>query len=180
MTTRVFLDWVPRRPGLGLLLIAGVVTAGGCGGVRTNVRFDAVAPFEEYESFEWLPAVGPDSAVALDRALHDAVAPLLIARGYEEVEANADFWVYAHAGPRGFDFGRVYRRYRIRPSPGLGADPDPDELGREVLVLDVIDRRRREVVWRGIATRVFAASDGRILRLADAVPALLEPFPPKP
>lgn len=161
---------------LFLVVLAGVVS--GCAGIRKTVEFDPAVNFGEYEHFEWATdAAGiedSDDRMAI-RAVFDRY---LKARGYRWVRANPDFLVHFHMAPEGIDFPEAYRTLGYRPSRNLPINLDGRSYPPDALIFDVIDRASRELVWRGVATRVFDAETGRFVRMELGVEVIMRGFPP--
>jgi uncharacterized protein DUF4136 len=161
-----------------LLLLGVVAVLSGCAGIRKTVNYDGTVGFREYERYEWAAdAAGiEDSTEHLEiRAVFDAH---LQSRGYQHVSANPDFLVNIHVAQEGIDFPDAYRRFQYRPSRNLPINLDGRPIPADALVFDVIDRASRELVWRGVATRVFDAATGRFVRMPLGVEILMRDFPP--
>lgn len=161
------------------LLVLGLVAIGSaCAGIRTTVEYDPVVSFQGYERYEWAtdPAGVTDSPQRL--VIHSEFDAHLKARGYQWVRANPDFLVHFHMAPEGVDFPESYRTLGYRPSRNLPVNLDGREYPSDALIFDVIDRDSRELVWRGVATRVFDSATGRFVRMKLGVEILLRGFPP--
>jgi len=162
-----------------LLLLVVALASSGCAGIRKTVDYDPAVSFHEYEGFGWATdAAGveeSDERKAV-RAVFDAY---LTAGGYRWVRgANPDFLVHFHMAPEGFDFPEAYRTLGYRPSRNLPINLDGRLYSSDALVFDVIDRESRELVWRGVATRVFDGLTGAFVNMELAVELLLRSFPP--
>jgi len=161
-----------------LLLLVVALASFGCAGIGKTVDYDPAVSFHEYQRFEWATdAAGvqeSDERKAV-RAVFDAY---LTAGGYRWVRANPDFLVHFHMAPEGFDFPEAYRTLGYRPSRNLPINLDGRLYSSDALVLDVIDRESRELVWRGVATRVFHGLTGAFVRVELGVDILMRSFPP--
>ncbi len=159
-----------------LVVLAGL--ASGCAGIRKTVEYDPSVSFHEYERFEWATdAAGVEDSeerMAI-RAVFDAY---LTAGGYRWVRANPDFLVHFHMAPDGIDFPEAYRTLGYRPSRNLPINLDGRSYPADALIFDVIDRDSRELVWRGMATRVFDGETGRFVRMELGVEVIMRGFPP--
>jgi Domain of unknown function (DUF4136) len=161
-----------------LFLVVFVAMMPGCAGIRKTVNYDPTAGFREYERYEWASdAAGlEESPEHLEiRAEFDGY---LQEGGYERVTANPDFLVNILLGPEGIDFSAAYKSLRYRPSRNLPINLDGRSYPADALVFDVIDRDSRELVWRGVATRVFDAATGRFVRMRLGVEVIMRDFPP--
>lgn len=159
-----------------LAVLAGVIA--GCAGIRKTVDYDPAVSFHEYERFEWATdAAGIEDSD--DRmSIRQAFEAYLLMSGYERVTANPDFLVHFHMGPEGFDFPEAYRTLGYRPSRNLPINMDGRFIPPDALIFDVIDRDTRELVWRGVATRVFDVLTGRFVRMELGVDLIMRDFPP--
>ncbi len=153
----------------------------GCAGVRHRVALDPAAPFTDFARYEWAGDAEGVAATDFDLRVRAEFDRRLSERGYRKVEANPDFLVHFHAGPSGIDFAEAYRTLRYRPSEGLPVDLDDRPHGSDELILDVVDRRSRALVWRGVATRAFDPNDTDRLfvRMELAVEVIMRSFPPE-
>lgn len=165
-----------------LAISVALVLVGGCAGIRQAVDLDPGADFTKFVRYEWAADAENIEPTEFDLRVQAEFDGLLRERGYRKVRANPDFLVHFHAGPLGIDFQRAYRRLRYRPSLGMPVNLDGRPHGADELILDVIDRRSRELVWRGVATRAFDPDDEDRLfvRMALAAEVIMRDFPPRP
>jgi Domain of unknown function (DUF4136) len=159
-----------------VVVLAALVS--GCAGIRKTVNFDETVGFREYERYEW----ATDAAGLEDSPEHMEIRAefdkYLRDRGYERVRANPDFLVHLFVAPEGVDFPAAYRTLRYRPSRNLPINLDGRRVSDDALIFDVIDRDSRELVWRGVATRVFDAKTGDFVRMPLGVKIIMRDFPP--
>jgi len=125
------------------------------------------------------------------KRVQSAVDSRLQARGYRLADSTvADFIVHAHAGvkqvrnyyPRmGVSFG-FGSRGPYRPWWGpYGGYTYVSTYEEGSLVLDVIDARKKELAWRGVATGVvrnYRNPEAMQRDIDEAVERILEKFPP--
>ena len=160
--------------------------------------YDRNHDFETFSTYRW-----PDEAegirkgdVLLENPLiykrvQSAVNAQLAAKGYRLAgTGKAEFIVYAHAGVKkvktynhNFGIGLYWGpSYWYRPWWGpYGGFTYVSYYDEGSLVLDVIDAETKEMVWRGIATRVvrdYRTPDDMQRDINDAVGRILEKFPP--
>jgi hypothetical protein len=181
----------PRLCLPALLLLAG------CGGGGMAVRVD-VDPLLQprataWKTWAWLPVPGGTDtrpAAALGGSVIPAVERALAARGYQQAEGPADLLVGWHAaagGPLdvndvsgfyGYSYGRWYPGGGVRYSPRFLL-----EYPEGTLLLDLVDGRSRELVWRGRITvdlKKLADPAQREGVLDQAVRAIVAQFRPQP
>jgi hypothetical protein len=141
--------------GVSAVVAATFTSCVGTPAVATHA--DPAANFAQYRTFALLPAREPLNPAAKPeslRAADEAATQALAARGLQATDVNAaDLLVLVHGGGReivappetGFSYGR------FRPW-GFGGGAYELSAPRPGMVLiDVFDARRRELVWRGTA-----------------------------
>jgi hypothetical protein len=138
---------------------------------------DPNVDFHSYRTFAFLPDLPGASPSLVERRLLAATRSQLERRGYAFDELAPDVLVNIGA--------IVEERQGLRAAPGNfpgreGVESEDYRLGR--LGIDLIDARRREVVWHGTAEgRVSADMLRDVGTAADkAVEAVFEGFPIKP
>ena len=177
---------IPRLlPLLGLLLLAG------CASSRIHREYDPSTDFAAYASFGWLPRPASSAETTpsiLDsdlvrRRLESAVETELVRKGLQRSEAP-DLLVAVHPAVRdrvnvtdwGYGYGEAGYDWEER-------DVEAYPYREGTLVLDLVDARTKQLVWRGTAStpldETAAASPEKLERELGAVVArLLEEYPP--
>ncbi|MGD8726659.1 MAG: DUF4136 domain-containing protein [Gemmatimonadales bacterium] len=158
-----------------------------CSGMSINTDFNPGAPFDSYETFSWLPAPQTgdprvDNAIIYNR-VKTAVDAELEAKGYREVDSasEADFLVGYHIALDGrMDVQTVNSYYGYAWGPwyyGGYRDTYVRYYDQGTMLIDIVDRRQDELVWRGTAqAEVRENADGR--QIQEAANKLLARFPP--
>lgn len=174
-------------------VVAGLVlVTAGCSPIKVLVDYDAGADFRRYETFDWLsnrPNV-PDRVRAVGAGddsfagwVYEAVSVELVEKGLQRDEVDPDLLVMHYLGEddkidvdaRGYRYSRRYG--------GWGGAIDVFEYSQGTLVLDLIDARTMDLVWRAAARGVrddestLGESEARI---GEAVKRMLASFPPVP
>jgi hypothetical protein len=174
------------------LLVTGLfaLLLTGCSSVSTDYDFDATADFSKYRSFQWIPAsaervANPAELSQLqDRRIRDAVQKNLAEKGISPAAANPDLIVAYSTridpkteviddGYHGYGYWG-YRGSYYRPS-----SMQVYQYEEGTLIVDLIDARRKQLVWRGKAVGIvgdYADSENRI---NEAVQQLFTHYPPK-
>lgn len=170
---------------LGLLGVA-ILFAVGCSTVSYEVDWDHQADFSRYRTFSWLDQKELETAPK-------GVSPLVMQRLQREITANlaasglaeaprrqADLLVAVHTASRQRVTVHAYGGWGYwRPWWGYGGAYA--HTWREgSVVLDLIDREKRQLVWRGIAEGAIqdlAPTDEKIRKV---IGNLLAAFPPPP
>jgi hypothetical protein len=171
------------------VLACVVSTFTGCSpslSVRTG--WDPRAEFAKYRTWMW-KADGSVEDLGLERQSRSVIAEELSRHGLEEVseEERADLWCIVHA--------RISSRMRLAGESEWGYDMGPygggwgydDTVEHDVpvgtMVIDLVDRGRKEVVWRARANDVIRAdrsNEQRDQTLAAVIQQMFAGYPPAP
>lgn len=179
-----------------VLFAAGAL--GACASQRVATDFDSAARFGDLKTFAWLaPSRDQVEDPVLDsellgRKIQRAAANELVRRGYVLVRDDAapDFFVTYHTSSRerirdaggisiGVGLGGGYRR--SRHSIFVGDHFGGVESYQEgTLILDIIDARTRELIWRGWMRGSMHPTRYTDEAVDAAVREILAEFPPDP
>jgi hypothetical protein len=166
------------------LFLAALLVAG-CSSVETHVDYDRAANFSSYRTFAFKDVRTPDNPISLKR-VRAAVSRTLGSRGLaESAGEKPDLWVVLHT--------RAHRQTQVTTyNPGWGwgwgwrgaywnaAYVRQIPIG--TLMVDLVDTKAKELVWRGSASRVVDADESpqtRDEKVQQAVDKLFDGFPPK-
>ncbi len=165
------------------ILGAAMLLAAGCSTVAVNIDWDHAVDFGRYHSFSWLGAkelrTAPSAVSPLvEQRLEREITRGLEARGLQAApRKEADLLVAVHTAAR----ERVSVTYAgwgyWRPWGYGGAYVNTWREG--TVVLDLIDRDKKQLVWRGIAEgaiRDMAPGDDEIRAVVDK---MLAAYPPQ-
>lgn len=186
-----------------LLLLALLASfAAGCSTLEVGYDFDPKADFSGLSTYAWLdkpqkPTGDPriDGNTILRDRVHLAVNTELEARGFRKVEKNPDFLVayqvtldrqrsvqtlnsyYGYGPGWGYGYGAAYR-------PFWAGTPDTYvyEYDEGTLILDIVNPKDKELMWRGSATdevNFKSTPEKNQAQIDKAVHELLVHFPPK-
>jgi Domain of unknown function (DUF4136) len=167
------------------LFLAALLVAG-CSSVETHVDYDRAANFSSYRTFAFKDVRTPDNPISLKR-VRAAVSRTLGSRGLaESAGEKPDLWVVLHT--------RAHRQTQVTTyNPGWGwgwgwrgaywnaAYVRQIPIG--TLMVDLVDTKAKELVWRGSASRVVDADESpqtRDEKVQQAVDKLFDGFPPRP
>lgn len=168
---------------------------GACAQTPVRTDHDPGADFASMQSFAWVtPAEARVEDPLLDsgllaRKIQHAAVTELTTRGYREAgSGEADFLVTYHTATRErirdlypthsfhWQYGRGFRPYR---GFGVGFHHSPVQSIREgTLIIDVIDARSGELVWRGWSSGEVHPRRFTDEAVATAVRDILTRFPP--
>ena len=188
----------------GAFLAIAVMALAGCSAtLKVSSDYNPEVDFKKLRTFAWLPSPpakdsDPRAASGLlaGRVQRAAIADLT-AKGFVNVapSASPDFYVTYHAAidkkmsvrstPTtygGYGYGYGYRGWWA-PMPPMtsGVSVQQYELG--TLIIDIVDRERDDLVWRGSGQAKLSKKDRRTsserdVFVADAVKKILATFPP--
>ncbi|MBZ0159316.1 MAG: DUF4136 domain-containing protein [bacterium] len=169
------------------LVLGLIVFATGCApSVTVKLDYDKEADFAALKTFSWLPMpVNPAASVKealernslMDKRIRRAVEAQLTAKGYQVNVTHSDFMVTYHIGVEDkiavtdWGYGYGWRG----PSR-----VDVYQYQQGTLILDVIDSKSKQLIWRSVAQGVIDPSapiEKREQRLNDVVTKMLADFP---
>ncbi len=182
-----------RMIALMVAAAAGLVLSG-CASYQVESDFDPEVDFSQYGTFAWLPRT-PDanSPIKSDSLLYNrierAVNNNLAAKGMRlaESEADASLLVTEHIG--------IEQKLRVNTTNygyGYGSwgyygggyqQTQVDQYEEGTLMIDLIDAKTKQLVWRGTAQsrlQNLKTPEERNKRIREAVDAILEKYPPAP
>ena len=169
-----------------------------CAPLSVNYGFDREVDFASIKTYDWLPISPKDQKNELTvKHIKLAVNKELQAKGLKMTSENPDMLIALHGGKEkkvdvqewGYAYGNhdYYhegfhpRRWYIEPAGReiyeyrRGIDTYEYEMG--TLILDFVDAKKKELIWRGSATGVidpYKTSE----QINEAVTKILENFPP--
>lgn len=176
----------------GIVCVAlGLTVLGvGCSTISTNYDYDTATDFSRLRTYDWMkvPPSSQTSPFVLDR-IKTATDRVLHAKGYQQTSNNPDFLLAAHAGQQskiqvtdwGYGYGYAPRARRYRGGRYRGGGLDVYEYHEGTLILDVVDARSKNLIWRGTATGTIdpgATPEKKTQKIDDAVQEVLRDFPP--
>ncbi|MEJ2056809.1 MAG: DUF4136 domain-containing protein [Desulfofustis sp.] len=181
------------RTTLALLLLTLLA---GCSRVQTSSEIDAGTDFAGLKTYAWLTDEEPKAEdirlndPRIGTIVRDAVDQVLTEKGYTKVEQEeADFLVvwfgaiekkikkeniehfYAPYG-----YGTLYRDPALR----TGASGTAREYEEGTVIIDVLDPRTRDILWRGSGSgRLVEGQQEQIAlnNLRRSVKKIVQPFP---
>jgi hypothetical protein len=166
--------------------LAAVLVAAGCSSMSVHSDYDHNVDFSKYRTWSWLPKksesmdTGAGISPIVKRRIADAIGEELSAKGFQKA-SSPDFYVVFFAG--------VQQRQELRSSGpvygpygygfGWGATDIYTYTYEEgSLVIDVVDAKKNEAVWRGTASGVVGRDSGDGQKVDEVVRKVLMSFPP--
>jgi hypothetical protein len=167
--------------------------------IKTAHDFDPEANFGRYKSYAWIqegPLIGPSTGKSTpgyispidDQRIREAVGRELAAKGYSRATSleAADLIVSYSIGTE--------QKTRVHQTPGMshvyypgygyggwygGSTVSIQQYTEGTLTIEFWDRRSKQAVWVGWASKRLSKSDDSQETIRQAVSMTLEPFPPR-
>jgi len=175
---------------IGMLLLIG-----GCSDITVEYDYDPAYDFSKLRTFDWLPIpVKPEISQLSVRRIKSAVTEELQAKGFRQTSSKPDFTIAAHIMKEekvdvrswGYCYGptRRYRHWGYYGEP-IAAPPQIDTFRYEegTLILDFVEAKSKEMIWRGTAKRVLdpgGTPEEHEKAVHEVAGKILENFPPTP
>lgn len=172
-----------------------MLTLAGCA-TSPRHEYDSQARFSEFRSFSWLAPEHGEREVSVSHPVLDspllgqrvrqAATNELQERGFVQVEKNPDFLVTYHTAEKEdqqrsgtyMQLGYGYRSHASIFGPGVLLDLTPRSFQEGTLIIDIVDARSNELVWRGWNDAVLNQRNFDQERVNEAVDFILSAFPP--
>jgi hypothetical protein len=164
------------------LVLCCMLTGAGCSGIAVSYDYDPQVDFTRLKTFDWhtFPSAAPAGELVA-KHITNAIDSQLATKGFTRVSSNPDFLIAPHLGKQTkrevVDWG-----YSRQGNWGYGGrQHDVYEYQEGTLILDFIDPKAKELIWRGTAIGVVEPSlspQERHKRLNTAVADILANFPP--
>ena len=170
-----------------LLLIAMLVLGGsvGCSSIETNVDYDRAASFSSYKTFAFKDVHKPDNPISM-RRVQAAIEKTLASHGLAKADGTPDLWVVLHTRTRNQTQVTTYSSgwgWGWGWCGGYGGTTYVQQIPIGRLMVDLIDTKAKELVWRGSASRIVNADEmpkERDEKVQEAMNKLFDGFPPTP
>jgi hypothetical protein len=171
------------------LVAGGVLAAAGCSTLSISTDYDKAADFSSYRTFTWKDT-GELKDSLWSKRIEGVFTDTLAAKGLKRVDSGGDLWVAAH--PRlskemqintyntGWGYGYGWYGYG-----GMGmATTTVTEIPVGTLMIDLVDAKKKELVWRGVASDTLNTDPSRTpedreKKLRDVAAQMFAGYPPK-
>ena len=164
---------------------AAALFAGACSTLEISTDYDKAVDFTQYRTFSYKDT-GEIKDDLWAKRIENVLSDTLTAKGLKRVESGGDVWLVAH--PRlskqtqintyntGWGYG--YGWY----GGGMGTTTSTvSEIPVGTLIVDLVDGKKKDMVWRGIAKDTLnpqAAPEDREKKLRDVAAQLFAGYPP--
>lgn len=148
-----------------LIAVFSTVLVLGCSSVSVTTDYDHEVNFTTLKTYEWM-TVSKDALSTnattnmfqnslVDKRFRNAVKSQLDAKGLTESSANPDFLIAYHSGTQDkvnvTNYGYGYGRWG-----GYGGGVDVHQYTQGTIILDFVDAKSKQLVWRSVATGALA------------------------
>ncbi len=164
-----------------VLTLCVVVLALSCSSISVSHDYDPQVNFTNLKTFSWLsfPKKAEVNQLVV-RRIRDAVTGELEAKGLR-LSSNPDFLIAMHGATQEkldiTDWGYTSRRAAYWGHRDISVQ----QYTEGTLILDFVDAKSKEMIWRGVASGAVdpgASPEQRTKRINEAVAKLLAKFPP--
>jgi hypothetical protein len=163
---------------MSLLLFGALIS---CSSVAVKSDFDANANFAQYKTFDFMPhrTAAPGGNPLNNKRVEAAIEQELVAKGLQKQAAGRpDLLVAYHTNVKdkidvdtyGYRYGRYGRR--------VGTYATVQKYQQGTVVVDLVDAKERELVWRGWAKGEASDSVSKE-KIDDTVAKILAKYPPQ-
>jgi hypothetical protein len=157
-----------------------------CSPISVKIDYDSEADFSKYQTYKWIklkkkPAAKQVKINSLNqKRIERAVEKELVTKGFEKIEkGKADLLIAAHINVKNkVDIVTYGYGYWRRPRYG-GRVVEARHYKEGVLILDIVDAREKQLIWRGWAKNCLHGPDNAEEKINKAVNKILEDFPPQ-
>ena len=166
------------------VLLIGLLALPACSSITTSADYDRAVDFSKLKSYAWKD-VGPSQNAILEGRIKSAVDATLASKGLRKVDDNPELWVVAHTRlskemqvntyNTGWGYGWGWRG-------GAGMTTSTvSEIPVGNLMVDLVDANRKQLVWRGSASKTLepnASPEKKEKNLNEAVQKMFASYPP--
>jgi hypothetical protein len=172
-----------RKAATVLGILAAALTLA-CSTMTTAVDWDHTTDWSQFHTFQLVDGTR-DPVTFTQKRIEDAVSSALTGKGWAVATSNPDILVYTHvvltnqqqwnATSMGGGFG-----YRGWGGMGRTTQATMTNIPMGTLVIDLVNPKTKELVWRGQATDQVSGTGEDQGTIQEAVRRLFERFPPTP
>ena len=167
-----------------LLGVAAALTLA-CSTLTTAVDYDHTVNWSQFHSFQLVEGT-KDPVTFTQKRIEDAITNQLTSKGWQPVTSNPDVLVYTHtvlSHQKQWNATSMGGGWGYRGWGGMGggmATATETNIPIGTLVVDLVNPKTKELVWRGTASDQVSGSGEDQGKIQDAVAELFKKFPPAP
>ncbi len=166
-----------------ILQITMLLMLTGCSSIAVKSDYDQTTDFSQYKTYQWLEKGGNSSITQRNplaaQKIVGAVEREMQLKGLKKsVGEAADLLLTFHAGVQDKVDVTAYGYNYWRPRRGLGITTvDVNRYKEGTLIIDVIDAREKQLIWRGWGSGVIGDPGNVGEKIEKAVTKILEEYP---
>lgn len=170
-----------------LLCLVLLWTVSGCGSSAVMMDYNISGLWSNYRTYNWLPEpraedIGPLAGNPANRtSIEDAVDFAMKNRGLMKNEQNPDLLVAYYAGKKDAIDPKVWG-YAYSPKENYKDEQGPPQSYKSnTLVIDLVDAKTKELMWRGWSGGVVNApnQDKTDNSIREVVKMIMAEYPPR-
>lgn len=159
-----------------------------CSTIEVSKSYDTTYDFSKLKTYDWIPVENKKHALVA-KQLQNELKNQLAAKGFRHDDAKPDLLIALHGGTeeivsirnnyRGYHYGNWYGGSRGSLHQGGGIDVYEYEEG--TLILDIIDAKSKELVFRSITTKEISKNpsmEKRLKNIKNVIMKAIKSFPP--
>ncbi len=172
-----------KRAATLLGLLAGALTLA-CSTMTTNVDYDHTINWSQFHTFQIAEGT-KDPVTFTEKRIEDGITQQLTAKGWQPVTSNPDILVYSHvvlSSEKQWNATSM-GGFGYRGWGGMGggmATATQTTIPIGTLIVDMVNPKTREMVWRGTAQDQVSSTGADRGQIDAAMQALFKNFPPQP
>ncbi len=169
-----------RKTILGILI--GATSLACSSTLTTNVDYDHTVNWSQFHTFQ-LQTGTPSPVTFTQKRIDDGITSNLTAKGWQTVTSNPDILVYSHVALSSEKQWNATSMggFGYRGWGGMGggmATATQTNIPIGTLIVDLVNPRTKEMVWRGIAQDQVGTNGEQKGQVDAAIAALFKNFPP--
>ncbi len=169
---------------LTVLGILGSVLTVACSTMTTAVDYDHTVNWSQFHTFQLADGT-KDPVTFTQKRIEDAVTGALTSKGWAVAASNADILVYTHVvltNQKQWNATSMGGGFGYRGFGGMGgmATATETNIPMGTLVVDLVNPKTKEMIWRGTATDQVSGTGEDQGKVSEAVGAMFKNFPPSP
>lgn len=170
-----------KKPLSWIGFAAAIAMTAACSTLQTSTDYDHKVNFAQFHTFQLVEGT-KDPITFTQKRIEDAITTQLTNAGWQAVTSNPDILVYTHAvvGQQKQWTSTSMGGWGYYGWGGMGGMSQTTETTIPIgtLVVDLVNPKSKELVWRGTASDQISSSGAEQGQIQDAVAALFKGFPP--
>lgn len=185
-----------KRTATGAVVLITVVFVLSCSSSSMQTDHDHQADFSTYSSFAWFSNADNEQPSPtgtnqiIDQRIRRAIAANVLSKGLTQappesadllvtyyVSLNQQLRMYSTSWGYGWGWGGPHWGYGYAFWPGWG-HTTVSTYHEGSIIVDIVDREKEQLVWRGVATRVLGKKSSSEEEIGQTVERLMSDFPP--